>query len=114
MSEKDKALWALDASEVRAGQTWRHAKTGNTYKVIATGIAEATLTPVVIYAGHDGVVWVRALSVFVGDNDEGKPRFFLLEDEPNTAPFERAQPLRNADGQELRLVGASRTYEVVP
>lgn len=92
MSTKDEALFQLDASEVRASQKWKHTKTGNLYTVVATGIAEATLTPVVIYAGHDGVVWVRALDVFLGNNDEGKARFLLVEEaEPQTAPFEKVE-----------------------
>ncbi len=88
MSTKDEALYLLDASEVRAGQTWKHTKTGNTYTVIATGIAEATLSPVVIYAGHDGVVWVRGLDVFLSNNDEGKPRFLLIDEEPEAPTHE--------------------------
>jgi hypothetical protein len=91
MSPKEEALWTLDASEVRAGQTWRHVKTGNRYQVVATGLDEATLMPVVIYSGHDGVVWVRALTVFLGEKD-GKPRFLLAEDvDVSTAPFQRVE-----------------------
>ena|SRR3972149_6161533 len=91
MSTKEQALWMLDASEVRAGQTWQHVKTGRRYMVIATGVDESTLAPVVVYAGPDGVVWVRALEVFVGNTDEGKARFLLITDdtESQTAPFER-------------------------
>ena len=92
MATKDEALFQLDASEVRAGQKWKHHKTGNVYTIVATGIAEATLTPVVIYAGHDGVVWVRALDVFLANNDEGKARFLLVEEaEPQTSPFEKPE-----------------------
>lgn len=92
MLTKDEALFRLDASEVRAGQKWKHTKTGNTYTIVATGIAEATLTPVVIYAGYDGVVWVRALDVFLANNDEGKARFLLVEEaESQTAPFEKLE-----------------------
>ena len=80
MSTKDEALFALDASEVRAGQRWRHLKTGGMYTVIATGLDEATLEPVVIYAGGDGVVWVRSLRIFLEDVD-GRPRFILTADE---------------------------------
>lgn len=91
MTPKEQALFQLDASEVRAGQRWKHTKTGSIYTIVATGLAEATLAPVVIYAGHDGVVWVRALNVFLGDNDEKKPRFLLVDAvddiEIHTAPF---------------------------
>ena len=104
MTTKDQALYVLDACEVRAGQRWKHTKTGGVYTIIATGLAEATLSPVVIYAGHDGVVWVRALSVFIENNDEGKPRFILLEDEEcheKTVPFHR-DGWRPTDGFEER------------
>jgi hypothetical protein len=92
MLAKDEALYRLHACEVRMGQRWKHAKTDGIYTIVATGLAEATLSPVVIYEGHDGIVWVRALDVFIGDNDEGKPRFLLLEDEDHveqTRPFQR-------------------------
>jgi hypothetical protein len=81
MPTKNDGLLALHASEVRPGQRWRHLKTNGAYTVIATGLDEATLTPVVIYAGGDGVVWVRTLAAFLGDTEAGKPRFILLEDE---------------------------------
>jgi hypothetical protein len=103
MSTKDEALWMLDASEVRAGQTWRHVKTGNKYTIIATGLDEPTLMPVVIYAGHDGVVWVRALQVFLGEKD-GKPRFMIVENDDRaeqTTPFHRTN-WRPTDGFEER------------
>jgi hypothetical protein len=105
MSTKEQALWMLDASEVRAGQTWQHAKSGRRYTVIATGVDEATLAPVVIYAGSDGVVWVRALEVFVGNTDEGKARFQLIEDldhTEQTIPFQRTGGWRPTDGFEER------------
>jgi hypothetical protein len=92
MSPKDEALYRLDACEVRAGQRWKHAKTGGVYTIVATGLAEATLSPVVIYAGHDGIVWVRALDVFLGNTEESRPRFLLLENDDHvveTAPFQR-------------------------
>ena len=92
MSTKEQALWMLEASEVRAGQTWQHAKTGRRYTVIATGVDEATLAPVVVYSGPDGVVWVRALEIFVGEKD-GKPRFLLIENNDHveqTEPFQKA------------------------
>lgn len=102
MSPKDAALFRLDASEVRAGQRWKHTKTDGVYTIVATGLAEATLAPVVIYAGHDGIIWVRALDVFLGNNEEGKPRFLLQEDlEPQTVPFEKSG-WRPTDGFEAR------------
>jgi len=102
MSTKEQALWMLDASEVRAGQTWRHTKTGRRYTVIATGVDEATLVPVVVYAGADGVVWVRALEVFVGNSDEGKARFYIDDDADHaTAPFQKTS-WRPSDMSEVR------------
>ena len=92
MSTKDEALHRLRACEVHPGQRWQHATTCGTYTIVATGLAEATLSPVVIYEGHDGVVWVRALDAFIGQNDEGKPRFTLLEDGDveQTQPFQKS------------------------
>lgn len=79
---KDSALAALERSVVRAGQRWKHFKTNNTYDVITTGIIEASLEPAVVYAGKDGVVWVRPLSIFLGRVKHGEtlvPRFTLLQ-----------------------------------
>ncbi len=103
MAPKDEALFLIDASEVRAGQKWKHTKTGNLYTVIAVGIAEATLTPCVIYAGHDGVVWVRSLEVFQSNNDEGKARFLIVSDDTDpvpTTPFQKTW--QQGDGFEER------------
>lgn len=104
MSTIEQALWTLDASEVRAGQTWQHLKTGRRYTVIATGVDEATHAPVVVYAGSDGVVWVRTLEVFVGNTEEGKARFIVLENDDHveqTSPFQKAD-WRPTDGFEVR------------
>lgn len=80
---RENALKVIDASIVRAGQRWRHYKSGNVYQVIAIGIMEASLDPAVVYAGRDGVVWVRSLSIFTGHAASGNaliPRFSLVED----------------------------------
>jgi hypothetical protein len=93
MTTKEAALAAIDDADVHAGQTWQHVK-GRFYTVIATGIDEATLLPVVIYAGCDGVVWVRALTVFLGTKD-GRPRFVRVydhaDDVDTTAPFQKSE-----------------------
>jgi len=89
---KDEALYQLTACEVRAGQKWKHYKTGGIYTIVATGIGEATLSPVVVYVDREGVVWVRSLATFISDNDEGKPRFMLLEDETRSECGEQTQP----------------------
>lgn len=98
MTQKDQALKAIDDSGVRAGQTWRHHK-GGRYTVIAVGIEEATLIPQVIYAGGDGVVWVRRLVVFLESVEDTVPRFKLEE-------AERPRSWRPTDGFE-QLPGAS-------
>jgi hypothetical protein len=47
------------------GYTWVHRKTGGEYSVICYGIAEATLTPVVIYKNvSTGEVWTRPCAEF--------------------------------------------------
>jgi hypothetical protein len=93
MTDKDKALKAIDDSGVRAGQSWRHYK-GGRYMVIAVGLEEATLIPLVIYAGHDGVVWARRLVVFLENVDASVPRFTQVDDDNgSTKPFERTGEL---------------------
>lgn len=48
------------------GSRWRHLKRGSTYRVLDTGVIEATLTACVIYtADADGTTWVRPLSEFM-------------------------------------------------
>lgn len=81
MSKKDEALAVIDVAGIRAGQVWMHTKTKHCYTVLATGLAEATLTPMVVYGGADGVVWIRDLDVFLGDNGQGTPRFTLCRSE---------------------------------
>lgn len=79
---KEAALAAIDQTQLRAGQRWRHYKTGGVYQVIATAILESTLEPAVVYAGKDGVVWVRSMSIFLGRARQGDalvPRFTLIE-----------------------------------
>ena len=85
---KNQALKALDDSPVRVHQTWRHNATKNTYTIVAVGLVEATLEPVVHYAGHDGIVWTRTLIMFVGKKD-GEPRFSRIEEDHETSPFWR-------------------------
>lgn len=80
VTAKDAALQDLDRHDVRAGQRWRHFK-GGVYTVVAVGIDEPTLNPVVIYAGHDGIVWVRTLSEWIRLAKPGVPRFQRMDDE---------------------------------
>jgi len=57
----------LRASGVEPGQRYRHYTTGNVYLVVAVGLFEPDLTPLVHYrlaADEYGVVWTRHLSEF--------------------------------------------------
>lgn len=74
VTPRDRALADLDAAEVRPGQRWQHYK-GGRYDVLAVGLLEATLDPIVVYAGHDGVVWVRTLFVWNEEVAPGTRRF---------------------------------------
>ena len=77
---KNQALAEIDASNVRAGQRWRHFK-GGEYDVVAVALLEASMDPAVVYAGHDGVVWIRALHVFLEEASPGVPRFSRIDSE---------------------------------
>lgn len=84
---KEQALAEIDASGIAARQRWQHWK-GSTYTIVGTGIVEKTMDPVVMYAGADGVVWVRPLFVFTEEVAPGKPRFVrvdIIADTPITA-----------------------------
>lgn len=64
---KDLALVALRASGIEPGQRYRHYKTSNVYLVVAVGLFEPNLTPLVHYRRADdeyGIVWTRDLSEF--------------------------------------------------
>lgn len=87
MSDKDKALKAIDDSGVRAGQVWQHYKGGH-YMILAVGLEEAMLIPYVVYTGHDGVIWMRRLVVFLENVDATVPRFKLKE------PDQRADAIK--------------------
>jgi hypothetical protein len=75
---KETALLYIAASGVLPGQTWRHVKTGGTYRVVAVAIEEATLVAVVVYKGHDEIMWTRPLHAFLEVVD-GHPRFVNCE-----------------------------------
>lgn len=49
---------------VQHGVKFRHNKTGREYTVIATGLLESDLSPVVIYKNAQGQVWVRPHAEF--------------------------------------------------
>jgi hypothetical protein len=47
------------------GDHYQHLKSGGLYEVIAEGLMECDLRPVVIYRGvHDGQIWVRPTDEF--------------------------------------------------
>ena len=47
---------------------WRHRKSGDVYEELHRGLIERDLTPVVVYRGEDGRVWVRPARQF----DDGR------------------------------------------
>ena len=66
---KDEALKRIADSGVAPGQRYRHFKSGTIYLVVAVGLFEADLEPLVHYRIDDdeyGVVWTRHLGVFCG------------------------------------------------
>lgn len=61
MDEKDVAQKKIKASCVEPGQVFRHYK-GGLYTVVAVGIDEATMKPMVAYCSNlRGDVWFRTL-----------------------------------------------------
>lgn len=52
-----------------SGSVWEHVKTGRSYRIVAHALAEATLTPVVVYTPADEnawqVVWTRPAAEFL-------------------------------------------------
>ena len=66
---KDIALVRIRESGVLPGQRYRHYKTGGIYLVVAVGLFEADLEPLVHYRLADdeyAIVWTRYLGVFGG------------------------------------------------
>lgn len=56
---------------------FRHYK-GGLYELVCEAVLEADHTPVIVYRGEDGVVWVRPKDVFfetVDVDGAGVPRF---------------------------------------
>lgn len=52
----------------RPWSAWRHARTGDVYRVIAACVIEAGVVPAVAYSRDDGVdttIWVRPLAEFL-------------------------------------------------
>jgi hypothetical protein len=82
----------------RPGSLWRHAKTGNQYRVLGGGVCSESLRPLIHYAsacvcrpGPDGAwaadpeyVWVRPLLMFL----DGR---FTPEADPDPTPHESSQ-----------------------
>lgn len=60
---------APPAPALSAGpRRWRHRKTGGLYEELHRALVERDLTPVVVYRGEDGQVWVRPAKQF----DDGR------------------------------------------
>ena len=60
---------------------YRHYK-GGIYELVCEAVLEADHTPVVVYRGQDGVVWVRPRDAFfetVTVDGKPLPRFTLLD-----------------------------------
>lgn len=71
--------------ELKSGAVYRH-QNGYEYEIIDTGLDNSVLieTAVVVHKGtHDGRVWVRSLSSFLGLL-RGKPRFELIRPAPGS------------------------------
>ena len=68
---------------------YRHYK-GGIYELVGEAILEADHTPVVVYRGEDGVVWVRPRNAFFEQVTAGGvtlPRFTPL-DAASEVPFD--------------------------
>lgn len=55
-------------SDLKAGRTWTHTKTGNGYEVITVSNLNSTksdFVPTVVYRDEDGAVWSRPVSEFL-------------------------------------------------
>lgn len=82
---KDASVARIAASGVLPGQRYRHYKTQNVYLVIAVGLFEADLEPMVHYRDAEdecALVWTRHLDAFCGQatqNDTLVPRFKRIE-----------------------------------
>nr|WP_269143643.1 DUF1653 domain-containing protein [Massilia phyllostachyos] len=60
---------------------YRHYK-GGVYELVCEAVLEADHTPVMVYRGRDGVVWVRPRAAFfetVTVDGVATPRFSLLD-----------------------------------
>ncbi|TXG00027.1 DUF1653 domain-containing protein [Massilia arenae] len=63
---------------------YRHYK-GGIYELVCEAVLEADHTPVIVYRGQDGVVWVRPRDAFfetVTVDGRILPRFTLLDATP--------------------------------
>lgn len=63
---------------------YRHYK-GGIYELVCEAVLEADHTPVIVYRGQDGVVWVRPRDAFFEEivvDGNTLPRFTLLDATP--------------------------------
>jgi hypothetical protein len=69
VDEAQVAMAHLRSSGIVPGQKYRHCETGTVYLVIAVGLYEPDLEPLIHYrdaADEYGIVWTRQLHVFDG------------------------------------------------
>ena len=65
-----------------AAQRYRHYK-GGIYELVCEAVMEADHTPVMVYRGQDGAVWVRPRAAFfetVSVDGAGVPRFSRVDE----------------------------------
>ena len=68
-----------------AARRYRHYK-GGIYELVCEAVMEADQTPVMVYRGGDGAVWVRPRAAFfetVSVDGVAVPRFTALSSEPS-------------------------------
>jgi hypothetical protein len=82
---KEAALQRIADRGVLPGQKYKHYKTGDVYVVIAVGLFEADLEPLVHYRVADdeyALIWTRHLDIFCGRALQGEvfvQRFVRVE-----------------------------------
>ena len=81
---KDESIRRLTASGVLPGQRYQHYRTRAVYLVIAIGLFESDLEPLVHYRLAEdeyGIVWTRHLTIFCGQVAQSAalvPRYTLV------------------------------------
>lgn len=61
---------------IRPGTVVRHQKRGTRYEVVTIGKLESTLIEHVVYRSlADNIIWIRPLTEFMGNNEDGIARY---------------------------------------